>query len=144
MVRDGIEGIQGVCSFHVVLTSFPQALPDVPAPPMVSQPSNRYGSSTKVLIENGSDDHLVPDNAIRTFKDEFNAACVDWVFHDYADTPHGFALLDDAGYREAADRRSTQAMLAFFAELFPTVQQNYVAVNAANTRIPPAAGTPRL
>ena len=87
------------------------------------------------MIENGTDDHLVPDEAIRAFKDEF--AGFDWSFHDHSDTPHGFALLEDKGYRERADRRATQNMLALFAEIFPGVPQKHVAVNAANTIMPP-------
>jgi dienelactone hydrolase len=59
IVRDGIPGVQGVVSFHGVLTSFPQPLPDAPAPAMVSQPSNSFNNpAIKVLIENGADDHL--------------------------------------------------------------------------------------
>ena len=59
------------------------------------------------------------------------------VVQDYADTPHGFSLLGDAGYREVADRRSVQSMLALFAELWPEVEQKHVAVNAAGTAMPP-------
>jgi dienelactone hydrolase len=104
---------------------------------------------------------LVSDAAARAFKDEFSAAGIDWTFHDYSDTPHGFALLEgtvrlawshlpylsacylllpptDTGYREHADRRSTQAMLALFGELFPEVAQKPVVVNAANTTMPVA------
>ena len=81
MVRDGIPGVQGVVSFHGVLTSFPQALPDTPAPPMVSQPPNSYANKEIIVnIENGTDDHLVPDEAARAFKDEMNAQGIDWTF----------------------------------------------------------------
>ena len=59
------------------------------------------------------------------------------VVQDYADTPHGFSLLGDAGYREVADRRSVQSMLALFAELWPEVEQKHVGVNAAGTAMPP-------
>ena len=86
MVRDGIPGVQGVVSFHGVLSSYPQALPDTPAPPMVSTPSNSYANKDIIVyIENGADDHLVPDEAIRGFKDEMAAQGINWKFADYAD-----------------------------------------------------------
>ena len=145
MVRDGIPGVQGVVSFHGVLTSYPQALPDTPAPPMVSTPSNSYANKDVIVyIENGSDDHLVPDEAIRGFKDEMTGAGINWKFSDYADTAHGFSLLADAGYHEVSDRRSVQEMLALWAELWPEVKQKYVAVNAAGTAMPPPVATAKM
>ena len=60
MVRDGIPGVQGVVSFHGVLTSHPQALPDTPAPPMVSNPSNSYANKDIIVnIENGGERDLL-------------------------------------------------------------------------------------
>lgn len=141
MVRGGQQGVQGAVSFHGVLTSLPQPLSmpglEVPPPPMVSQPASTHTDQIRLLVENGADDHLVPDSAIRAFQDEMNAAGVDWTFHTYSATPHGFALLGDAGYTEHADRRSTQAMLALFAELWPEVSQKYVPTNACGTTMPP-------
>lgn len=84
-----------------------------------------------------ADDHLVPDEAARAFKDEMVSAGINWKYTDYADTAHGFSLLADAGYHEVSDRRSVQSMLQLWGELWPEVEQKYVAVNAAGTAMPP-------
>ena len=69
-----------------------------------------------------------------------NAAGVDWSFHEYARTPHGFALPSTLGppgaLHETSDRRSTMGMLAMLREVFPGVPQAPVVFNAAGTRIP--------
>ena len=59
MCRDGIPGVQGVVSFHGVLTSFPQPLPDQPAPPMVSQPANSYANKD-IKIGEAAPTHVPP------------------------------------------------------------------------------------
>ena len=41
-----------------------------------------------VNIENGTDDHLVPDEAARAFKDEMNAQGIDWTFKVRWRCPH--------------------------------------------------------
>ena len=66
-----------------------------------------------------------------------NEAGVDWFWHDYARTPHGFALAPDicTEYTEAADRRSTQAFWALLAEVWPDVPQLPVALNACGTAV---------
>ena len=97
MVRGGIKGVQGAVSFHGVLTSFPQPMPDGTLAESKPHRPNSYTTAIKLLVENGADDHLVPDAAIRAFADEFNAAGVDWTFHNHAHTPHGFALGADTG-----------------------------------------------
>jgi dienelactone hydrolase len=192
MVRSGMQGVQGCVSFHGVLTSYPQQMPDGTLIESKPHAPNTYTTDIKLLIENGADgkraqcpaliisfryllpswvrflalawsgscqgdiapgfmllsvgcgiDTLVPDSAIRQFQAEFDGAGVDWTFHNYSGTPHGFALGADTkpdgtrGYTEVADRRSTHAMLALFAELWPEMRQKHVAVNAAGTTLPP-------
>jgi hypothetical protein len=68
---------------------------------------------------------------------QMNEAGVDWFWHDYARTPHGFALAPDicTEYTEAADRRSTQAFWALLAEVWPDVPQLPVALNACGTAV---------
>ena len=99
-----------------------------------------YSGVAVVVIENGKDDHLVPDESRQKFYQEMDDAGVQWVFHDYARTPHGFALPPTIGppghLTEDADRRSTMSMLALFRELYPQVAQNQVSHNAAGTSIP--------
>ena len=95
---------------------------------------------TIVRIENGADDpYVLADNKTRFFE-EMNAAGVDWSLHEYARTPHGFALPPTLGppgaLHETSDRRSTMGMLAMLREVFPSVPQARVEFNAAGTRIP--------
>ena len=101
---------------------------------------NHYNTKTVVLIENGAEDQLVPDNSRERFFKEMDEAGVDWIFHHHAKTPHGFALPPSLGppgrLYEPADRRSTQNMPALFREIFPEVTQNAVTQNAAGTVIP--------
>jgi hypothetical protein len=48
------------------------------------------------------------------------------------------------GYHELSDRRSVQEMNALWAELWPEVQQKYVAVNAAGTTMPPPVALAKM
>ena len=93
-----------------------------------------------MLIENGADDYLVTDMSKKRFYSEMNEAGVDWCFHDYANTPHGFALPPSLGppgcLHESSDRSSTMNMLNLFKEIFPGIKQNRVERNAAGTFIP--------
>ncbi len=140
-VRAGL-GLSGVVSFHGLLQTGEDPNPAhfgaVRAP--VKFCDNHYNTKTVVLIENGAEDQLVPDNSRERFFKEMDDAGVDWVFHHHAKTPHGFALPPSLGppgrLYEPADRRSTQNMLALFREIFPEVTQNAVMQNAAGTVIP--------
>lgn len=140
-VRGGLD-LSGVISFHGLLQTGEDNSPQmfgVERPPLKTC-ENTYNTNTIVMIENGKDDHLVPEASRQRFYEEMDEAGVDWIFHDYAKTPHGFALPPTLGppghLHEGADRRSTQSMLSLFKELFPHVTQKTVQENAAGTHIP--------
>ncbi|MDA0789225.1 MAG: dienelactone hydrolase family protein [Proteobacteria bacterium] len=140
-VRGGLD-LGGVVSFHGLLQTGEDPSParmGVQRPPLVTC-ENRYNANTVVVIENGADDQLVPQDSQNRFFEEMDAAGVDWSFHHHARTPHGFALPATLGppgrLHEATDRRSTVNMLSLFREIFPGVKQNPVSHNAAGTSIP--------
>lgn len=77
----------------------------------------------RVLVLHGADDPYVKPDEVKAFMDEMRAAGVDWQLVHYSGAVHSFtekAAGNDNGkgaaYNEAADRRSWQAMKAFFAE----------------------------
>ena len=140
-VRGGLE-LGGVVSLHGLLQTGEDPNP---AKYGVTRPAlkpceNNYNTKTVVVVENGAEDHLVPDESKQRFFDEMNDADVDWVFHQYAKTPHGFALPPSLGppgrLHESTDRRSTLNMLNLFREIFPGIKQNPVAHNASGTHLP--------
>jgi dienelactone hydrolase len=140
-VRGGLN-VSAVVSFHGLLQTGEDPNParyGVERPPL-KRCDNHYNTDSVVLIENGADDPLVPDESKRRFFEEMDAAGVDWIFHHHARTPHGFALPPTLGppgrLHEATDRRSTMNMLTLFREVFPGIAQNPVAHNAAGTTIP--------
>lgn len=140
-VRGGLD-LSAVVSFHGLLQTGEDGSPASVGVvrPALKRCANRHNARTIVQIENGADDHLVgPENRAR-FCQEMDEAGVAWIFHDYAKTPHGFALPPTLGppghLHEASDRRSTLAMLSLFREVFPQVRQQYVDRNAAGTLIP--------
>ena len=144
-VLEGVRGglnLSGVVSFHGLLQTGEDPNPGLFGAdrPALKTCDNPYNTNAIVLIENGADDHLVPEESKHRFYMEMDEAGVDWSFHHHAKTPHGFALPPTLGppgrLHEAADRRSTQNMLALFRELFPNVSQNTVTRNAAGTLIP--------
>jgi dienelactone hydrolase len=140
-MRGGLD-LAGVVSFHGLLQTGEGAGPEnvgVKRPP--SKPcEDHHNTGTIVQIENGANDHLVTLENRQRFFEEMDRAGIDWIFNDYANAPHGFALPTTLGapghLHEAADRRSTLAMLNLFREIFPMVEQSPVAFNAAGTRIP--------
>lgn len=142
MVRMGLD-VDAVVSFHGVLQSDPIALPtDDPAafdgvPPRAPPATYARAGHTRVLVANGDADTYVTPVSAAAWKAEMDGAGVDWFWHDYARTPHGFALAPDicTEYTEAADRRSTQAMWALLAEVWPDVAQSPVPLNACGTPI---------
>ncbi len=142
-VRGGLN-VGGVVSLHGLLQTG-----EDPSPanfgvkrPTVKPCENVYNKNTIIVIESGADDHLVPDESKARFFEEMDSAGVDWVFHHYAKTPHGFALPASLGppdrLHESTDRRSTMNMLGLFREIFPGVPQNPVSYNASGTSIPVA------
>ena len=79
----------------------------------------------KVLILHGADDPFIPEADVRGVQDEMRKAKADWQMNFYANAVHSFtepAAGNDnskgAAYNEKADKRSWQAMLDFFDELF--------------------------
>ena len=68
----------------------------------VERPSVKFCGSahnvkTFVLIENGKEDHLVADESKERFYEGMGEVGLQWVFHGYAKTPHGFALPESLG-----------------------------------------------
>ncbi|RAR75715.1 dienelactone hydrolase family protein [Flavobacterium aciduliphilum] len=81
--------------------------------------------STKVLVLHGADDLYVPDSEIKAFQDEMRTAKADWQMIYYANSVHAFTHKDagndnskGVAYNEKAAKRSWQAMLDFFQEIF--------------------------
>ena len=140
-VRGGLN-VSGVVSFHGLLQTGEDPNParyGVERPPLKTAP-NTYNTDAVILIENGADDALVPDESKARFFEEMDAAGVQWMFNHHAKTPHGFALPPTLGppgrLHEATDRRSTVNMLSLFREIFPGIPQQPVSHNAAGTSIP--------
>ena len=110
LARGGGADIKGVVSFHGGL--LPNGL-DTP---------DRIDS--KVLVLHGDDDPLVPPQEVAAFKAEMNDKKADWQVVCYGNTVHAFTRPDannpdfGAVYSPLADRRSWQAMLNFFSEIF--------------------------
>jgi dienelactone hydrolase len=78
-----------------------------------------------VLVLHGGDDPHVPVRDVEAFEKEMRAGGVDWQLVVYGDAVHGFTNPGSgndrsrgAAYDEKADRRSWEAMKAFFAEIF--------------------------
>ncbi len=110
LARSGAD-IAGVVSFHGGLDS--------------PNPADGKNIKAKVLALQGADDPLVPAADIAAFEDEMRKGRVDWQFVAYGGAVHSFTR-PDAGndnskgtaYNARADRRSWEAMKAFFAEIF--------------------------
>ncbi|ARN75714.1 dienelactone hydrolase family protein [Oceanicoccus sagamiensis] len=110
IARGGHDDVQGVVSFHGAL--LPNGI-DTPAT-----------ISAKVLAIHGHDDPLVPAETVTAFTQEMTDKKADWQFVAYGHTVHAFTRPDadeaERGilYDAKADRRSWQAMLNFFEEIF--------------------------
>jgi len=108
LARSGAD-IAGAVSFHGLLK--PNGLEPQPI-------------STKVLVLHGYDDPMVPPEDVLAFASEMSAAGADWQLHAYGHTQHAFAVPGannpDLGalYDPTAARRSWQAMMDFFEEIF--------------------------
>jgi dienelactone hydrolase len=113
MARTGVD-LAGVASFHGSLETTTPATPDK--------------VKAKVLVLNGADDTFVTPEQIAAFKQEMEAAGVDYRFVNYPEARHSFTNpeADEFGkkfnlplaYDQEADRKSWQAMQDFFAEIF--------------------------
>jgi dienelactone hydrolase len=110
LARSGGEDIKGVVSFHGGLEA--------------NTLDNPATIGAKLLILHGEDDPLVPPELVAAFKAEMTSKKVDWQLHSYSNTVHAFTRPEandpafGAVYNASADRRSWQAMLNFFDEIF--------------------------
>lgn len=103
--------IVGIVSFHGNLSN--------------PNPDDAKNIRGKVLACAGGSDPFVNRQAREAFEDEMTKAGVDWRMNVYGDAVHAFtnpAAGNDpskgAAYNEKADKRSWQAMLDFFNEVF--------------------------
>jgi dienelactone hydrolase len=110
LARSGAD-IAGVVSFHGNL--------DTP------NPEDAKNIKGKVLILHGAADPIVPTDQVIAFQDEMRKANVDWQMVIYGGAVHAFTNPESgydpsrgAAYNEKADRRSWEAMKAFFVEIF--------------------------
>jgi dienelactone hydrolase len=90
-----------------------------------ARPEDARNITSKVLALIGADDPIVPNEQRRAFEEEMRAGGVDWQLVVYGGAVHSFtnpraANIDLPGiaYHEPTDRRSWQAMLDLFAEVF--------------------------
>ncbi len=110
LARSGAT-VSGVVSFHGGLSS--------------PTPDDAKNIKAKVLALHGADDPNVPPAEVAGFEKEMRDAKVDWSLVAYGNAVHSFTHWDagndnskGAAYNEKADKRSWEAMKAFFAELF--------------------------
>lgn len=102
--------VRGVVAFHGLLGT-----PD---------PADAKNIQARVLALHGHDDPFVPAEQAAAFREELNAAGVDWQMHIYGGgTRHAFSVpeANDEGlgtvYNPAAARRSWEAMKYFLQEV---------------------------
>jgi dienelactone hydrolase len=114
---------------HVVLS---MALEDIPLRGVVSfhgaLPIERAEPTTikaKILVCHGADDSFITQDQIRQFQENLKYAGADWQFIVYGGAKHSFTNpgADKRGipalaYSSSADKRSWDAMLTFFKEIF--------------------------
>jgi dienelactone hydrolase len=110
LARSGAE-ITGVVGFHADLST--------------PNRDDAKNIKSKVLVLHGADDPLVPTDQVLAFQDEMRKAKVDWQMIFYGGAVHAFTMPESgmdpskpAAYDEKADKRSWQAMKAFFLEVF--------------------------
>jgi dienelactone hydrolase len=110
LARSG-AALAAVVSFHGGLAS--------------PQPDDARNIKAKVLVCHGAADPLVPPAQVADFEAQMSKTSVDWQIHAYGGAVHGFTNpeADAAGvpalaYNASADRRSWNAMLGLFHEVF--------------------------
>ncbi|HMK34709.1 MAG TPA: dienelactone hydrolase family protein [Desulfomonilaceae bacterium] len=110
LARSGAD-ILGVVSFHGGLAT--------------PTPQDAKNIKAHVLALHGADDPFVPPEEVAAFQQEMRNGHVDWQMVIYGNAVHAFttpAAGNDkskgAAYDEKADKRSWEAMKAFFKELF--------------------------
>jgi dienelactone hydrolase len=111
LARTGAD-VKGVVSFHGGLDA---------APGEGEAPKIR----AKVLVLSGADDPMVGPPVVKAFEDEMRKAGADWQFVAYGGAVHAFTNpdVDKVGspalkYNANADKRSWDAMVTFFKEIF--------------------------
>ncbi len=108
LARSGAD-VRGVVSFHGLLI-----------PPKHNANKKIHA---KVLALHGYDDPMVTSDHVAAFQKEMTTAHVDWQFHTYGNTMHGFSnpLANDHAsgivYNSTAEKRSWIEMKDFFAEI---------------------------
>ena len=104
----GGAALLGTVSFHGGLSS--------------PQPDDARNIRGKVLICHGAMDTLVPLAQVAAFEEQMSKTNVDWQVCIYGGAMHAFtnpaADVEGMAYHAAADRRSWNAMLALFEEVF--------------------------
>lgn len=110
LARSGAD-IAGVVSFHGGLST--------------PTPEDARDIKCRVLALHGADDPNVPPKEVEAFEKEMRDAKVDWQLVAYGNAVHAFtdwnAGNDNSkgvAYNEKADKRSWEAMKAFFSEIF--------------------------
>lgn len=110
MAAQGVD-LRGVVSFH-------GAMPGEPVPPGTQV-------KAKILMNHGAADPMVTMDKVLRFQEILTAAGADWECNVYGGAQHSFTnpTADSRGipglaYNKEADRRSWQAMLDFFREIF--------------------------
>lgn len=109
LARSGAD-VSGVVSFHGGLSTLPGESSHI---------------KTKVLVLHGADDPFVPPDEVAGFIKEMKTGKVDWEMVAYGGAVHGFTnpkagsdVSKGFAYNGPADRRSWEAMKAFFREIF--------------------------
>jgi dienelactone hydrolase len=114
MARMGMD-LDGVVSFHGNLAT--------------NTPAKKGAVKSKVLVLHGEDDPLVPPEQVAAFKEEMEAAGVDYTFIAYPGAKHAFT--DESAtekgkkfgmpleYNAEADEKSWEEMTKFLAALYP-------------------------
>ncbi len=110
LARSGAP-LAGVASFHGGLAT--------------PKPGDARNIKGKVLVLHGADDPFESPAEIAGFQEEMRSAGVDWQMNIYGGAVHSFTNPDSGragikgvAYNEKADRRSWQALLDYFAEIF--------------------------
>jgi dienelactone hydrolase len=113
MARSGMD-LAGVASFHGMLSA--------------AKPAQPGDIKAKILVMTGADDPFVPADQVAQFKQEMDAAKVDYKVIVYPGAKHSFTNpgADKYGkkfnlplaYNKAADHASWNAMQDFFREIF--------------------------
>jgi dienelactone hydrolase len=116
LARSGAE-LAGVASFHGTLDT------TLPAEPGVVK--------ARIAVFHGADDPFVSSTAVAGFEQEMRDAGADWQLTAYGGAVHRFSnpsagsdVKSGAAYDAKADRRSWQALLDFFGEIFRLGGQN--------------------